>query len=61
VLPRVDALNATDRDAVTVFRLFSTDYSASTNTRASSSTPTRARSRTRSSKAHRNFTRRRRR
>jgi hypothetical protein len=32
VLPRVDALNATDRDAITVFRMHSTDYTASTNT-----------------------------
>lgn len=32
VLPRVDALNATDRDAVTVFRVLSTEYHASDNT-----------------------------
>lgn len=32
VLPRVDALNATDRDAVTVFRVLSTEYRASDNT-----------------------------
>lgn len=32
VLPRVDALNATARDAVTVFKLVAVDYNADTNT-----------------------------
>lgn len=32
VLPRVDALNPTDRDAVTVFRLVAVDYDAASNT-----------------------------
>ncbi|HET6908908.1 MAG TPA: hypothetical protein VFH54_06170 [Mycobacteriales bacterium] len=31
VLPRVNALNATDRDAVTVFRMTATEYRAATN------------------------------
>lgn len=32
VLPRVDALNATARDAVTVFKIVAVDYNADTNT-----------------------------
>lgn len=32
VQPRVDTLNATDRDGVTVFRIIAVDYQASTNT-----------------------------
>lgn len=31
VLPRIDALNATDRDAVTVFRIVATEYRAASN------------------------------
>lgn len=32
VTPRVDALNATDRDGATIFRVYATEYDASSNT-----------------------------
>jgi hypothetical protein len=32
VTPRIDSLNATDRNGVTVFRVYAVDYDASSNT-----------------------------
>jgi hypothetical protein len=61
VLPRVDALNATDRDAVTVFRVLSVEYSASTNTARLELDSYPRSLANQVFKAHRNFTRRRRR